>query len=471
MESPNIIQQRKRVSKTGFKSSETSVGDQCYEINDSDDLKNTLSDEYQQGSLGADLELKSGISVNIPGLGNTSVLLIVLVGRLINALTTITYFSPDEYWQSWEVAHRMVYNYGYLTWEWTHKIRSVCYPGLIASVFYALKNTGLDSYPLLIMSPKILHAIIASAGDYFTVKLAIRLYGKGITRWITFCALTSWFHLFISTRALPSSPEMALTIAALFYWPFAELTVVNRWSLEISLLLASLACVLRPTAAVIWMYLGIQLLLHPNQAVSRVRILVSTSFIMGLALGSMVFVDTLFFGERVLVPWRFFQFNVAQKISAFYGVSSWYFYPLLGLPTLLTTFLPFVYLGFKRSQASKKLLGLSGFVICIYSLLPHKELRFIYPILPGLLVVAARGLQQFKPTRSHLCFLAFSQISVALYFNRWHQSGVVQVMHTLHYDESVKSVGFLMPCHSTPYHAFIHRPVPMWFITCHPPLE
>jgi GPI mannosyltransferase 3 len=38
----------------------------------------------------------------------------VLAFRLWNALFVRTTFNPDEYWQSTEVAHRMVFGYGHL---------------------------------------------------------------------------------------------------------------------------------------------------------------------------------------------------------------------------------------------------------------------------------------------------------------------------------------------------------------------
>ena len=38
----------------------------------------------------------------------------VVVFRVWNALFVRTYFNPDEYWQNTEVAHRMVFGYGYL---------------------------------------------------------------------------------------------------------------------------------------------------------------------------------------------------------------------------------------------------------------------------------------------------------------------------------------------------------------------
>jgi phosphatidylinositol glycan class B len=43
---------------------------------------------------------------------------IALAFRLSNAFISRSFFQPDEYWQSLEVAHLWVFGYGYKTWEW-----------------------------------------------------------------------------------------------------------------------------------------------------------------------------------------------------------------------------------------------------------------------------------------------------------------------------------------------------------------
>lgn len=61
--------------------------------------------------------------------------------RLVNCLLLSTYFVPDEYYQSVEVAHEMVFGYGHLTWEWRRDrpMRTVVYPGMFALPLYLLK--------------------------------------------------------------------------------------------------------------------------------------------------------------------------------------------------------------------------------------------------------------------------------------------------------------------------------------------
>jgi phosphatidylinositol glycan class B len=65
--------------------------------------------------------------------------------RILNGFLVWSYFNPDEYWQSVEVAHNRVFGYGYLTWEWKQALRSYVHPLFFAIVFQVLKVTSLDT--------------------------------------------------------------------------------------------------------------------------------------------------------------------------------------------------------------------------------------------------------------------------------------------------------------------------------------
>lgn len=108
-----------------------------------------------------------------------SPLLFLVVFHLLLACLTLTFFQPDEFWQSQEVAHRLSFGYGYLTWEWRHPgpaeswldlltqhspsrgiwdyleggpVRSVLYPLMFVPCYLSLKATGLDQYFTLLVS-------------------------------------------------------------------------------------------------------------------------------------------------------------------------------------------------------------------------------------------------------------------------------------------------------------------------------
>ncbi|KAI8093720.1 Alg9-like mannosyltransferase family-domain-containing protein [Halteromyces radiatus] len=74
---------------------------------------------------------------------------IFIIFRWLNAALTRTYDNPDEYWQATEVAHRIVFGYGYLTWEWTHYIRSFFHPLVFAFLYKCLQWCHCDTPSLL----------------------------------------------------------------------------------------------------------------------------------------------------------------------------------------------------------------------------------------------------------------------------------------------------------------------------------
>lgn len=79
------------------------------------------------------------------------VFLIFLFVRLASVYFVQTYFVPDEYWQSLEVSHNLVFKYGHLTWEWYHGIRSYIPPLIIAGYYKILEAIGMDTAVLLVL--------------------------------------------------------------------------------------------------------------------------------------------------------------------------------------------------------------------------------------------------------------------------------------------------------------------------------
>ena len=72
--------------------------------------------------------------------------------RIALALLTRSFFQPDEFFQSLEVAHNLVFGYGKLTWEWQPDvaIRSIAYPALYVPIYWILRVTSLDATGLLV---------------------------------------------------------------------------------------------------------------------------------------------------------------------------------------------------------------------------------------------------------------------------------------------------------------------------------
>lgn len=203
--------------------------------------------------------------------------------------------------------------------------------------------------------------------------------------------------------------------------------------------------------------------------------------------------DRLYYQQWTFPAFRFLYFNLAQSLAIHYGKNDWHYYLSQGYPLLLTTFLPFGLAGIVHALSSspssalkttirRQLATVSIFVPCILSLISHKEVRFIYPLLPGLHVLAASPVTGFfKPTTTRRILLAtLLTVSVLLAFfaTNLHQTGPISVLAYLR-DESVfrqsnstMTVAFLMPCHSTPWRSHLIFPgIKAWALTCDPPLH
>lgn len=206
--------------------------------------------------------------------------------------------------------------------------------------------------------------------------------------------------------------------------------------------------------------------------------------------------DTLYYGRMTLTPLNFVLTNFSS-VALFYGSSAWHYYLTQGLPVLCTTALPFVLhgiwlsLGPSGTQPARCLLGLLVWTISVYSLAGHKEWRFIHPVLPILHIFAAKSIVDLypqtpaqKPSKKtllpissyHLLILLINLLPL-LYLMLFHSRAQIDVLHYFRSlgEQDVNSVGFLMPCHSTPWQAYLHKPSwsdshRFWALGCEPPL-
>ncbi|XP_027069635.2 mannosyltransferase APTG1-like isoform X1 [Coffea arabica] len=422
------------------------------------------------------------------------VFLACLVTRVVNALLIQTYFNPDEHWQALEVAHKLTFGYGHLTWEWNRGIRSYLHPSIFALLYKVLAFLHLDTPWFMMKAPRLLQSIFSAVGDLYLYKLSKILFGEHVARWALFAQLANWFIFFCITRTLSNTLETVLTLVSLYYWPCIRTSsgedplAPRSWGLA----LAALACAIRPTSAIIWIYVG---LLELFSTLHRVKfIFVEVIPIGGLVLGLTFLLDRMMYGSWVFVPLNFLKFNILSSGGDYYGTHPWHWYFTQGFTVMVFTFLPFVVAGIVISK-EWKLSGLIAWVVGIYSILGHKEFRFVLPVLPIALMFSAVALaklgktnvsygqnkaSQSAATRSSIktklavLFLLGTNLPMALYMSMVHQRGSEDVMYYLSREAvngEITSVLFLTPCHATPYYSTLHHDIPMRFLDCTPSEE
>ncbi|KAJ3227822.1 hypothetical protein HK099_000076 [Clydaea vesicula] len=476
---------------------------------------------------------------------------ILLIFRIINSFLIKTFHDPDEYYQSQEIAHFKYYGYGFKTWEWSMGLRSFIYPNIFFYGYSLLNVLHLDETPLFVMFPRLFQAFFNALTDSYTYFLAYRFFGKGPAKWALLCSLTSWFNFFSGSRTYSNNMETLFTLMAFYCWPWPTLIdKIDYNDFMISLVFASISCIFRPTSAIIWIFIGLHLLFNSKLG-QWLKILAVSSGILSLSFLFSLLIDYGFYQKLTFVPWNFLKFNLIEKVSTFYGTHPWHWYISQGIPLVGFTHLPFAFLGVFKGVPmivrktrdntyhhailiDKSLFHVACWITFAYSLLSHKEFRFVSTLLPIISIYSGCCLYKFsknisnsdvnnedesekllkkdftKSTKKNnqkkikklnekksnklgigLFVLVVTNVLMGYYFCLVHQRGVVDVIFWLRrrvmekkelsskndrlmaiYNIPVDSVLILMPCHSTPFQSVLHsNEVSFRFLTCEPPIE
>ena len=211
-----------------------------------------------------------------------------------------------------------------------------------------------------------------------------------------------------------------------------------------------------------------------------------------VACGMLFALDSAYNGTPTLTALTFLRVN-ASSVSLFYGSAPWHYYLTQGLPLLAGPCLPFAlhgaYIAFTQGPPHLKLLLYTAlWTSAIYSCAGHKEWRFLHPLVPTIHLLAARSLvllydranphystrnTRLRIKRTHVVLLTLLSTVPSLYVVGWHSSAQIGALSYLRGlpDTELRSIGFLMPCHSTPAQSHLHRRIPVWRLSCEPPLQ
>jgi len=320
-------------------------------------------------------------------------LLVAAVLRVTIVFTDDGIYWPDEIYQSLEPAHRLVFGYGLIAWEFVQGARSWAMPGMIAGVFALADAIGLHAPAQYLGLTRLLFAAMAIGCAWGVRALALAL---GATQWAAVLAASAYglcsLTLYFSHRAM-SENASALTVV-LGLW----LLVANasRWRqlLGASLLGASvllrLQCGLFCVVTLLW-----------QLARRRYRVAAQTLAVFVGWAAILGWLDHLTWAQAPDARWggwfhsalKYLDFNLVQGRAAAWGVSPWPYYlqTLRGAMPLLAPVIGLLALLAWR-RATFVFVAALAFLV-LHSMIPHKELRFVLPVLPLLFALAAAGLR------------------------------------------------------------------------------
>ena len=364
---------------------------------------------------------------------------------------------PDEFWQGPEVAYTLLYGKGGLTWEWTAGLRSYLHPALFGGLFATGKGLGVDTAVFVQYAPKVLQGLIAAAADCTTYVLAARI-APDAGKYTLLFSTTNWFIYYCSGRTLVNGVEALFVL-------YGVLCYRDGRYLRF-LYVAGVATALRCTSVVTWGVCVVHMLVSEETWRAKLGFVWSGVRIAVVLCVCSVGVDSVFHGAFVFTHWEFVKFNFIESRSALFGTHPAHWYFTQGFPAMLGTTLPFflyeVWYGKTRFYA-----GLCAANLLLYSLIGHKEFRFVLPALYFAMIVVANGAVRAQRTmrqwtfRGVLLFILLTNVAAGAFFGHIHKTGGIAGMvyvrnRSLAYPKDSVVVHSLLPCYATPGYSFVH---------------
>ena len=317
----------------------------------------------------------------------------------------------DELFQIFEPAYYLAYGHAIMPWEYYLGIRSWLVPGILGGILKVM--TSVDSHPRIILLYQqvflVLLSLIPVVTAYFWGRrLAILARFQSLSPRVLGLALAIMIG-FISENIYLAPHGQTEVLAAWFLFPavyFASnhlslkwrrdgswsspLTAIENRSLVYAGFFASLCLVLRFHLAPA---LGLLLIFAAEGLVLwRWRLLLLGALI---PLVGAAVLDWITLGTPLQSIWLNFWVNMVDKVSENFGIQSFwevFSYPLRNWGW----FAPFaLYLAWRGGRRVPLAIVMIFAVVLTHAFIPHKEARFIYPILPLLSLIVALGLVDF----------------------------------------------------------------------------
>lgn len=309
----------------------------------------------------------------------TALLVSALAARIGLALASPNIFYPDEIFQTLEPAHRLAFGYGVISWEWRQGIRSWVFPSFLAAIMRTSAWLGSGSSGYLLATTIVL-SLISLTAVWFGYAWAKRASGTPAAI-VAAVACSFYFGLvYFAPKAMTEVVAAHVMLPGLYLGVYGA-TLGERKRLFLAALLCATAACLRIQLLPALLF-ALLYFCYPRWR-QRLPAVVAGASIPLLVFGAVDWITWSY-------PWqsfiRYFTANL-QGRGRLYPVQPWYWYALI----LVVLIGPAVLLLFHGARRSPFLAIFCAIIVVSHSLIAHKEIRFIYPVLAPAITLASMG--------------------------------------------------------------------------------
>lgn len=375
-----------------------------------------------------------------------SCIAVSLVLYMVSAWHSAIYLHPDEHYQIVEFAsYRMgITHTDQLAWEFAAQIRPGTQPLFCYTLLKAFHASGITDHYSQLFLLRVLSALLSLFSIMLLTISALPLIREQYRHLFIIASFFFWYPYvygvhFSSETWSGCMVMIAISLLALYYQTHrrAEMPFLAVGFLMGAAFLFRFQTALISAGILAWLFFV--------QKERRALLYVIASGLLMLALGTVA--DRWLYGEWVFVPWRYFDAAFIHKHADF-GDQPIYFFPLFFIlmltPPLGIVALAGMSVAFATGRRSIYTWALLPFIL-LHMLVPHKEWRFLYPVLgyiPLLVILAWQSWQDrswpmpsFLLTAGKWAVIIFDVIAILLFVCladiRFDQKVLMQQVHAL----------------------------------------
>lgn len=386
------------------------------------------------------------------------VLFLAFILRLFVMLNSQGSFHADEIFQTVEPAHRLAFGYGIKTWEWEKGIRSWFLPGAYAGILFIGKIAGIHFFNL----------ILSLFGIYAVFVIGKESGGKKAGIIVGLLAAASIFLIKFAHRPLTEAVSMNFILLALAS-AYKGVREDRGYLLTLSGALLGASFLIRFPSALFIIPTAIFVTIYRPKLFLWFAVPLCSILILG------GFLDLATWGSFWHAPIEFLKFNILENKSAIFGITPATWYLKLLFPNKLVTVLTVIFFAigaYRNGFVSSSFLA----YLLVFSLIPHKEERFIIPIIPLSLITLGLGIERvtnalFKRTYVRNLAIIFLIAIYSLYPSFKLKKGDVVpynnkmflCMNFVGVAPDVKALLYLDWWHSSGGYSYLRRKIPILF--------